>query len=144
MFGMLLRVYGVACLVASCATEPSSPSYTLPLQTPLAAWSCPRAGTVVEWEDSRGKHGTNHFEGADTDNPEVCKWKNKAGVERRSWFLARDVEQEWLPDERTRFQEAMRALLNGQAQVVSFIDPGLFNAAGWAVLRPLCCIQGAK
>jgi hypothetical protein len=23
-------------------------------------------------------------------------------------------------------------------------DPGLFNAAGWAVLRPLCCIQGAK
>jgi 2-methylcitrate dehydratase PrpD len=22
--------------------------------------------------------------------------------------------------------------------------PGLFNAAGWAVLRPLCCIQGAK
>ncbi len=23
-------------------------------------------------------------------------------------------------------------------------SPGLFNAAGWAVLRPLCCIQGAK
>ncbi len=28
--------------------------------------------------------------------------------------------------------------------VVFIRKAGLFNAAGWAVLRPLCCIQGAK
>jgi len=34
--------------------------------------------------------------------------------------------------------------LAGALTIGSAADPGLFNAAGWAVLRPLCCIQGAK